>query len=142
MLPLARATQGTDGSFLVHPSQNHPGDFVLSVRRNRNILHFPIRHGRGQYLMGTHPVFFAASVLARAADEPRVLGAANIAAGYLGALLRREPRSQGAEFRRQLRRFQPESLALGKTSAVARWEERQSASWHPDARSSSRAAAR
>lgn len=101
---------------------------------DRGLLRGKRRHGRGQYLMGTHPVFFAASVLARAADEPRVLGAANIAAGYLGALLRREPRSQGAEFRRQLRRFQLESLALGKASAVARWEDRQSASWRPDAR--------
>ncbi|GAB98082.1 hypothetical protein BJY21_000769 [Kineosphaera limosa] len=98
---------------------------------DRGMLRGKRRHGRGQYLMGSHPVFVAASVLARARDEPRVIGAANVAAGYLRAFVTREPRSQGPEFRRQLRRFQLESLALGKERAVRRWEERQEPAWRP-----------
>ncbi len=98
---------------------------------DRGLLRGKRRHGRGQYLMGSHPVFVAASVLARTRDEPRVVGAAHMLAGYARALATREPRSQGKEFRRQLRRFQLESLALGKERAVARWEARQAGAWRP-----------
>lgn len=100
---------------------------------DRGMLRGRRRHGRGQYLMGSHPVFVGASVLARTRDEPRVIGAANVLAGYARAALAGEPRSQGREFRRQLRRFQLESLALGKRRAVARWEARQAPAWRPPA---------
>lgn len=96
---------------------------------DRGMLRGRRRHGRGQYLMGSHPAFVAASILARTRDEPRVIGAANILAGYARAFVTREPRSQGPDFRRQLRRFQLESMALGKKRAVARWEGRQAGQW-------------
>lgn len=99
---------------------------------DRGILRGKRRHGRGQYLMGTHPLFFAASVAARMRDEPRVVGALNILGGYVAALLRREPRPQGPVFRAQLRRFQLESLVLGKARAVRRWEDRQADQWPPE----------
>lgn len=99
---------------------------------DRGIYRGKRRHGRGQYTMGTHPLFFAASVAARMRDEPVIVGALNTLAGYLGAALRREPRSQGPEFRHQLRRFQLESLVLGKARAVRRWEDRQASAWTPE----------
>lgn len=83
--------------------------------------------------MGSHPLFVAASVLARVRDEPKVTGAANVLAGYLRAAATRESRAPDREFRRQLRRFQLESLALGKVTAVHRWEARQAHAWRPDA---------
>lgn len=96
---------------------------------DRGLLRGRRRHGRGQYLMGTHPVFLAASAAARTRDTPRVIGSVHLVAGYAGAAIRREPRHGDADFRRQLRRFQLESLVLGKRRAVERWEDRQSDAW-------------
>lgn len=98
---------------------------------DRGILRGKRRHGRGQYLMGTHPAFMLASVLVRAADSPRVIGAANIGVGYVRAALKREERHGDGDFRAQLRRFQLESLVLGKRRAVQRWEDRAAADWRP-----------
>ena len=41
--------EGQDGSFLVRPSQNNPGDFTLSVRRSTEITHIRIQTGEGDY---------------------------------------------------------------------------------------------
>ena len=41
--------EGEDGSFLVRPSQNNPGDFTLSVRRGTEITHIRIQTGEGDY---------------------------------------------------------------------------------------------
>lgn len=92
---------------------------------DRSLLRGKRRHGMGQYLMGTHPLFFAAALVSRLGDEPPVLGSVNILGGYLGAALRRERRHDDFEMRRQLRRWQLESLLLGKPRALRRWEERQ-----------------
>ncbi|MDO5627804.1 MAG: glycosyltransferase family A protein [Mobilicoccus sp.] len=91
---------------------------------DRGILRGKRRHGRGQYLMGTHPAFLLASVAARLGDEPRVLGALNVLAGYTRAALTREERHPDRAMRSQMRRFQLETLALGKERAVHRWEDR------------------
>lgn len=96
---------------------------------DRGILRGKRRHGRGQYLMGTHPLFMLASVLVRLRDRPLIIGAVMVLTGYLGAALRRDVRHDDREMRRQLRQFQLETLVVGKASAVRRWEERQSSSW-------------
>lgn len=96
---------------------------------DRGILRGKRRHGHGQYLMGTHPLFMLASVARRSMDRPRVLGALNILAGYLRAAARRTERHGSAEFREQVRRFQLETLRYGKRRAVERWEERQLPAW-------------
>ena len=41
--------EGQVGSFLVRPSQNNPGDFTLSVRRDQEITHIRIQTGGGDY---------------------------------------------------------------------------------------------
>lgn len=91
---------------------------------DRGIFRGRRRHGRGQWYMGTGPFFMAASALLRARDEPRVLGSANMLAGYARAAVTRHPRYGDKAFRRQLRQFQRESLVLGKRRAVERWEAR------------------
>lgn len=37
-------TKGEGGSFLVRPSQNTPGDFALSVRRDKDVTHIRIQN--------------------------------------------------------------------------------------------------
>ena len=96
---------------------------------DRGILRGKRRHGHGQYLMGTHPIYMLASVIRRVPDSPPVVGSLNILAGYVGAALRRVPRHGTREFRSQVRRFQLASLVVGKTRAVEAWERRQRVEW-------------
>lgn len=96
---------------------------------DRGVLRGRRRHGYGQWFMGTDPAFMLASALVRVRDEPAVVGSVHMLAGYLGAVLRRVPQHGTPEFRRQLRRFQRESMVLGKTRATARWEHRAASRW-------------
>jgi len=88
-----------------------------------------IRHGRGQYFMGTGPLYMAASALFRTLHPPRVVGAAAIGWGWLAALLERAPRYEDREFRRFLREYQFDCLLLGKRRATARADVRQAPRW-------------
>jgi biofilm PGA synthesis N-glycosyltransferase PgaC len=73
---------------------------------DRGVLVGRRRHGRGQYFMGTHPLYIVASALRRLTDPPWVLGSVMILVGYFQAAWRRVPRYEDPEFRRHLRRWQ------------------------------------
>ncbi|MCB9897840.1 MAG: glycosyltransferase family 2 protein [Planctomycetes bacterium] len=83
------------------------------------------RHGRGQHFMGTGLAYMTASALFRMTQTPYVLGGLAMWLGWVGRALRREERYGDAEFRRFLRRWQRESLLLGKRRATARCDARQ-----------------
>jgi glycosyltransferase involved in cell wall biosynthesis len=78
----------------------------------RSIYHGRIRWGRGQYFMGTHPLYALAIASYRAFQRPWVIGGLLILAGYLGGYLRRPPRYEDPGFRRFLRRWQLRRLGL------------------------------
>jgi glycosyltransferase involved in cell wall biosynthesis len=88
-----------------------------------------LRHGRGQWFMGTGFLYMAASALFRMAHRPFVLGGAAMMLGWLGACLRGAPRYPDLEFRRFLRRYQMECLCYGKRKATARCNERRRAAF-------------
>ena len=96
----------------------------------RGVLRGRRRHGFGQWFMGTDPLFMFASALLRLRDEPALVGSANMLAGYVGAALRRVPQYGDKRVRAELRRFQRESLVLGKTRATRRWEDRTAPRWY------------
>jgi len=50
------------------------------------------RHGRGQWFMGTGLVFMTASALYRTTRPPRIGGGLAMWLGYVGSMLRRDPR--------------------------------------------------
>ncbi len=77
-----------------------------------------MRHGYGQYFMGTGFLFLAASAIYRINQKPYVLGSLAILWGWLQSALARRPRYQDAEFRAFLRRYQWRVLWLGKTRAL------------------------
>jgi len=77
-----------------------------------------MRHGHGQYFMGTGFVFMLASALYRVADRPYVLGSGAMLWGWLNSMLHRKPRYDDPEFRRFLRRYQRRALWRGKKHAV------------------------
>lgn len=77
-----------------------------------------MRHGYGQYFMGTGPVFMFASALFRLNQKPYVLGSLAMMWGWLKAALQRKPRYEDMAFRRFLRRYQWRALLLGKRRAL------------------------
>ncbi len=90
-----------------------------------------VRHGFGQYFMGTGPLYMAASALFRATRPPRITGGLAMAWGYLAAWLRRRPRYEDPAFRTFLRRYQRSCLLRGKGAATAALERHQAGAWRP-----------
>ncbi len=77
-----------------------------------------MRHGYGQYFMGTGPVFMLASAVFRLNQKPYVLGSGAMMWGWLKAALQGKPRYEDPAFRRFLRRHQWRALFLGKRRAL------------------------
>jgi poly-beta-1,6-N-acetyl-D-glucosamine synthase len=77
---------------------------------DRSVYRGRLRWGRGQWFMGSSLPYVLASGLFRMREKPYVLGGLLIVAGFLGASIRREPRYQDLEFRRDLRKWQRERL--------------------------------
>lgn len=78
----------------------------------KSIVHGRLRWGRGQYFMGTHPLYAMAIMVYRLFERPFVVGGLCILAGYVGAALRRVKRYDDVEFRRHLHRWQLAKLRL------------------------------
>jgi poly-beta-1,6-N-acetyl-D-glucosamine synthase len=91
-----------------------------------------VRHGFGQYFMGTTPVYMLAAAAFRMTRPPRVVGGLAMLYGYFRAMIRRDPRYGDDEFRRFLRRYQWACLLKGKARATAELNARQAAGWNPD----------
>jgi glycosyltransferase involved in cell wall biosynthesis len=77
-----------------------------------------MRHGYGQYFMGTGFLFMAASALSRANQRPYVLGSLAMLWGWVKSALQGKPRYEDAEFRAFLRRYQARALQVGKRRAI------------------------
>jgi biofilm PGA synthesis N-glycosyltransferase PgaC len=92
-----------------------------------------VRHGFGQYFMGTNPVYMLASGLYRMTRPPLLLGGAAMLHGYFKSLLLRNPRYGDDEFRRFLHRYQWACLLKGKAAATSSLNARQADRWKPPA---------
>jgi glycosyltransferase involved in cell wall biosynthesis len=92
-----------------------------------------VRHGFGQYFMGTTPVYMLASALYRMTRPPLLLGGVGMLHGYFKSMLLRNPRYGDDEFRRFLHRYQWACLLKGKSAATAALDARQADSWKPPA---------
>jgi hypothetical protein len=77
-----------------------------------------MRHGYGQYFMGTSLPYMAASALSRVNQKPYVFGSVAMLWGWLKAALQRKPRYENPEFRRFLRSYQHRALFVGKSRAA------------------------
>ena len=77
-----------------------------------------MRHGYGQYFMGTGFLFMAASALYRLNEPPYVLGSLAMLWGWIRSALQGKPRYQDPEFRGFLRRYQWRALLVGKKRAI------------------------
>lgn len=91
------------------------------------------RHGFGQWFMGTGILFMTASAIYRLPRQPVIVGSLAIYLGYLESMFKRLPRYGDGAFRGFLRRYQFESLVLGKKRAADRAESRCEDCWNPAA---------
>jgi len=78
----------------------------------KSIFHGRLRWGRGQYFMGTHPLYALAISVYRMLERPFVLGGICIFAGYFGAMFRGARRYDDAAFRSHLHHWQLRRLGL------------------------------
>jgi poly-beta-1,6-N-acetyl-D-glucosamine synthase len=86
-----------------------------------------MRHGFGQYFMGTGLVYMAASAILRTTQRPYLLGSLAMFWGYLKSALKGTPRYGDEGFRKFLRRYQWRSLLVGKARATAEIDEKNGA---------------
>jgi poly-beta-1,6-N-acetyl-D-glucosamine synthase len=77
-----------------------------------------MRHGYGQYFMGTGFLFMAASAIYRINKKPFVLGSLAMLWGWVKSALQGRPRYEDAKFREFLRRYQWRVLLVGKKRAI------------------------
>jgi len=91
-----------------------------------------MRHGFGQYFMGTGIVYMTVSALYRTTRPPVILGGLAMWWGYVWSLLTRRQRYDDPEFRRFLRRYQRDCLLLGKKIATERTNTRMAPAWSGD----------
>lgn len=89
-----------------------------------------MRHGIGQYYMGTSPVYMLCSSLYRVTRPPRLLGGVAMMWGYVKSALKGAERYDDPEFRAFLRSYQWQCLLRGKCWATRRLNEQQSEVWH------------
>ena len=78
-----------------------------------------MRHGFGQWFMGTSLAFMTASAVFRMTRPPVVLGGLAMWWGFVKAMLTGQPRYDDLEFRRFLRKYQWAALKRGKAAATA-----------------------
>jgi len=78
-----------------------------------------MRHGYGQYFMGTGLLYIFASAISRMNEKPYMLGSLAILWGWIKSAAQRKPRYENTEFRNFLRRYQRRALFVGKRRAIA-----------------------
>jgi glycosyltransferase involved in cell wall biosynthesis len=88
-----------------------------------------VRHGVGQYFMGTGAAYMVASAMWRLGHPPVVVGSAAHLWGYFKSMAQRKPRYGDAEFRRFLNRYQWACLLRGKKRATAEFNAAGEAVW-------------
>jgi poly-beta-1,6-N-acetyl-D-glucosamine synthase len=85
----------------------------------KNIYAGRMRHGCGQYFMGTGFLYLAASAVSRLTERPYVIGSLAMIWGWLKSAAVRAPRYHNPAFRKFLRRYHRRVLLVGKTRAIA-----------------------
>lgn len=98
----------------------------------QGMLRGRMRHGYGQYFMGTGFWYMTASALYRMTRPPFVIGGLAMWWGYVDNVLKRTKRLEDATFRCFLRRYQWACLLRGKKRATDLLNLRQSHVWQSE----------
>ncbi|MBV1950883.1 MAG: glycosyl transferase family 2, partial [Cycloclasticus sp.] len=95
----------------------------------QNIITGRIRHGFGQYFMGTGVVYMLASGLYRMTRPPFVIGGLAMMWGYIKSGLSGVPRFEDKALSAFIRRYQWACLLKGKKKATAQLNDKQAHIW-------------
>jgi len=90
-----------------------------------------VRHGVGQWFMGTSPAYLLSSAMFRMLKPPVLLGSTAMVWGYIRSAFQRKPRYGDAAFRQFLRRYQWACLIGGKRRATESLNAAQQSVWNP-----------
>lgn len=93
----------------------------------KGILTGRMRHGYGQYYMGSDPLYFAATAAFRMAHPPYLVGGLAMLWGYWKAWFQGRERHGDAELSRFIRAYQRRALLVGKSRAIAEIEAQKTA---------------
>ena len=96
-----------------HPDLNFIHERLMGSSE-KGIIEGRLRWGRGQYFMGTHPLFILAITIYRMQEKPFIIGGFCIFLGYCQAYLSSMTRYDDLDFRKSLHAWQMERLKLGK----------------------------
>ena len=96
---------------------------------HKNWITGRIRHGRGQYFMGTSAIYMLASAFYRIFHPPIVVGCFAMLYGYFKEMFTQGKRYDDPAFRRFLRSYQRTCLFKGKARATRALEGLQAAVW-------------
>lgn len=86
------------------------------------ILTGRMRHGFGQYYMGSDFIYFTVTCIWRLRHPPYVVGSFASWWGYVKAWLQRKPRHSDHDLTMMIRRYQRRALLVGKARAIAEVE--------------------
>ena len=98
-----------------------------------NMLTGRMRHGYGQYFMGTGLLYMTASAVFRMAHPPYLIGGLAMLWGYIKSMLTRKERLDDPAFRKFLRQYQWSCLIQGKSKATTNLNNQQASHWNPKA---------
>jgi glycosyltransferase involved in cell wall biosynthesis len=84
----------------------------------KNIITGRVRHGYGQYFMGTNFLYMFASVVFRLNKKPYVIGSLATFWGYIKSILNREEKLNDPQMQKLMNKFQWQALFIGKNAAV------------------------
>lgn len=97
----------------------------------KGILTGRMRHGFGQYFMGTGIVYMTLSALYRMTRPPFIIGGLAMLWGYVRSLIAGKERLKDPAFRRFLREYQWTCLLQGKNKATAQYDQQGARRWNP-----------
>lgn len=97
----------------------------------QNIFTGRMRHGFGQYFMGTGLGYMTASALYRMTRPPYLVGGLGMWWGFVKSMLYRSPRLDDHAFRVFLRRYQWSCLLRGKARATHLLNDQRAPFWRP-----------
>ena len=98
----------------------------------KGILTGRMRHGFGQYYMGTGLVYILASMVYRLNKKPYVVGALAMFWGYVKSAFKRCERLNDPAMIHLMRKYQWQCLFRGKSKATAKLNNARAVFWQPD----------
>jgi glycosyltransferase involved in cell wall biosynthesis len=114
-------------------SWDHPALRFIHLRpmgsSHKGIFTGRMRHGFGQWFMGTSFPYMTASAVYRMTRPPLVIGGLAMWWGFTRAMIAHKPRYEDLAFRKFLRRYQWACLLRGKAGATRRFNEAQTPVW-------------